>query len=231
MIAQLSDVTYSFPGHDEPAIRDVDLAIERGEFLVVAGPSGGGKSTLLRTLNGLVPQFSGGVMAGHACVAGLDPRRTPPREMARIAGFVFQEPEAQSIAETVEDEIAFGMEQHGIPRPEMHTRLDRVLDRFQIASLRPRTLATLSGGERQRVAIAAVLALQPQLLLLDEPTSQLDGDSAAAVLATIDSVRADGDMTVLLAEHRLDRLLSAAGRLVNVEDGHVERVPAREKVA
>src|SRR5690606_20995388 len=163
----------------------------------------------LRLCNGLAPQFHGGKLAGRVTVMGREPSRVPARDMARVAGLVFQEPEAQGIADTVDDEIAFGMEQQGIPRAEMATRLERLLAGLGLEALRERRLSTLSGGERQRVAIAAVLAIEPPILLLDEPTSQLDPGAASDVIATVERLRRERELTVLVAEHRLERLLPA----------------------
>lgn len=227
-LAELRGITYTYPGAGPPALREVSLTIEAGAFVLVAGPSASGKSTLLRLFNGLVPQFHGGRVAGTAVVAGLDPFVTPARRMAREVGMVFQEPEAQAIAETVQEEIVFGMEQQAIPPAEMHRRLERLLADLGIAHLRHRRLATLSGGERQRVAIAAVLALEPRLLVLDEPTSQLDGDGAASVLAAIEALRRRGDLAILVAEHRLERLLHRVDSVIAVAGGEVcHASPAR----
>ena len=228
VLARLEALTYRYPSGNAPALDAVTLDVERGSYGLLAGPSAGGKSTLLRVFNGLVPQFHGGVLSGGVLVAGLEPARTPTRRMATVAGMVFQEPEAQAIAETVEEEIAFGMEQHAIEPIEMQRRVERVLGQMGIGHLRYRQLATLSGGERQRVAIAAVLALEPQLLLLDEPTSQLDPEGAAAVFDTLDQLHARGDVTMLIAEHRLERLLSRVDSVVEVEDGRVRRMAPRE---
>ena len=231
MIAQLHELTYRYPGADSPALRNVSLDIGEGAFLLLAGPSAGGKSTLLRLFNGLIPQFHGGEISGQMRVGELDPARTPTREMARIAGMVFQEPESQSVADTVEDEIAFGMEQHGIPAPEMRRRVEALLASLRVEHLRLRTLSTLSGGERQRVAIAAVLALEPRLLLLDEPTSQLDPAGADAVIAALRRLHSAGDLAVLLAEHRLARLLSHVSGVLGVQGGMVTEYTPREAAA
>lgn len=227
MIARIEELTYRYPGRTDAALAHVSLEIAEGSYALVAGPSAGGKSTFLRLFNGLVPQFHGGRLEGALTVAGLDPSRTASRRMATVAGMVFQEPEAQAIADTVEDEIAFGMEQHGVAPELMRRRIDRLLGELGIEHLLRRRLATLSGGERQRVAIAAVLALEPRMLLLDEPTSQLDTDGAEAVLALTGELHRRG-MTVLIAEHRLERLLPVVDSVIEVEGGRVRALSPRE---
>jgi len=227
-IATLGDVTYTYPGSHGPALDSVSCEIEAGEYVLLAGPSAGGKSTLLRVFNGLVPQFHGGRISGRALVAGMDPARTPARRMAALAGMVFQEPESQTVAETVEEEVAFGMEQEGIVRGEMRRRIDALLGALNIGQLRYRRLATLSGGERQRVAIASVLALEPALLLLDEPTSQLDPAGADAVLGAVDALRQTRELSVAVAEHRLERLLPRADRVIGVDGGRAAVMTPRE---
>lgn len=228
MAVTFESVTYSFPRQEQPAIRDANAHIEPGTFALLAGPSAGGKSTFLRLCNGLAPQFHGGKLAGKVTVMGREPSRVPARDMARLAGLVFQEPEAQGIAETVDDEIAFGMEQQGIPRAEMIARLERLLSQLGLESLRERRLSTLSGGERQRVAIAAVLAIEPPMLLLDEPTSQLDPGSALEVTKTVERLRRERDLTVLVVEHRLERFLPAADLVVEVAAGLVREMSPSE---
>ncbi len=227
MIASVEGLTYRYPGGTVPALNGVTLDIPEGVFALVAGPSAGGKSTFLRLFSGLVPQFHGGRLEGTVLAAGLDPSRVPARRMATVTGMVFQEPEAQAIADTVEDEIAFGMEQHGVAPIEMRRRIERLLDELGIEHLRRRRLSTLSGGERQRVAIAAVLALEPRMLLLDEPTSQLDPAGAEAVLSLTGALHRRG-MTVLIAEHRLERLLPAVDLVIEVADGRVRALTPRE---
>ena len=190
-----------------------------GEFVTVTGPSGSGKSTLLRCLNGLTPHFSGGTFDGIVTVAGHDTRHYSPRVLARLTGFVFQDPEAQFVAGRVDDELAFGMEQLGVPPVTMRKRVEEVLDLLGIAALRDREIATLSGGERQRVAVAAALALQPSILALDEPTSQLDPWGAEEVLAALNRLNEDLGLTVVLAEHRLERVVAHADRLTVLAPG------------
>jgi energy-coupling factor transporter ATP-binding protein EcfA2 len=218
-LVDIAGLRYHYPEAATPALDAVDLALEDG-LCVVTGPSGGGKSTLLRLLNGLVPHLHGGRIAGRAHVAGHDVLRTPTRRMATTVGFVFQDAERQAVHATVERDIAFGLENIGCPAPEMHDRVDAILDRLAIGHLRERTIAGLSGGERQRVALAGALVLRPRLLVLDEPCSQLDAAGARALLEICLELR-DAGTAIVLAEHRLDDVLPAANALVSVSGGRV----------
>jgi energy-coupling factor transport system ATP-binding protein len=224
-VAKLSHLTYTYPGGAEPALRDVCLEIEDG-LTVVAGPSGGGKSTLLRVFNGLVPHFHGGRIAGSASVAGLDVVGTPTRHLARSVGFVFQDPELQTVYNVVDREVAFGLENIGLPSRQMADRVDEALHAAGVAHLLGRTVRTLSGGERQRVALASALAMRPLLVVLDEPTSQLDPDGATMVLGAVMRMVGHG-MHAVVSEHRLDRLLQRARGLVIVAGGTVETATPR----
>ena len=218
-IATLTHITYWYPGGDEPALKDACMTIEDG-LTVVAGPSGGGKSTLLRIFNGLVPHFHGGRIAGNAEVMGRDVIATPTRDMARHVGFVFQDPELQTVYNVVDREVAFGLENIGLPRSEISGRVDEALHAAGVEHLAGRAVRTLSGGERQRVALASALAMRPSLVVLDEPTSQLDPDGAQLVLAAATSLVDDG-RSVIISEHRLDHLLRQAAGLVFVNHGIV----------
>jgi len=213
-LIRLDHITYAYPDQKLPTLADFSAVIEPGEFVLVVGPSGSGKSTLLRSLNGLVPHFYGGTWAGRAEVFGRDPLSCAPRGMADLVGFVFQDPEAQFVVDTVEDELVFAMENFGVPVGTMRKRLEEVLDQMAIAHLRGRRIATLSGGEKQRVAIASVLALQPELLVLDEPTSQLDPQAAEEVLVALRHLNEDLGLTIILSEHRLERVLQYADRVL-----------------
>jgi energy-coupling factor transport system ATP-binding protein len=220
--------SYWYPDAAEPALRDVTLRIPKGAFVLVAGPSGSGKSTLLRALNGLVPHFTGGRVRGRLQVAGHDPAGEGTPAMAPLVGFVFQDPEAQFVTGQVEDEIAFALENAAVPRAEMLRRVDDILAALSLTPLRHRAISTLSGGEMQRVAIASALVLRPGILVLDEPTSQLDPESADDVLAALDGLREALGLTVVLAEHRLERVLSRAQSLILVEGGRARIGPPAE---
>lgn len=211
------DVTYTYPRADRPALQAVNLHIPPGCLALVTGPSGAGKSTFLRCINGLVPHFSGGHLCGCVQVGGLEPVRATPQVLSHLVGFVFQDPESQFVLDRVEDEIAFALENAAIPLPEMRRRVAQVLAFTNLESLRTRRLETLSGGERQRVAIAAALALQPQVLVLDEPTSQLDPHSAEEVLLTLARLKRDLKLTIVLAEHRLERVLHFSDMLIHID--------------
>ncbi len=211
---ELSHVTYTYPDQERPALADFSAAIRPGEFVLVVGPSGAGKSTFLRCLNGLVPHFYGGRWAGRVAVLGRDPLALAPRGMADLVGFVFQDPEAQFVVDTVEDELAFAMENFALAPATMRKRVEEVLDQMAIAHLRRRRVGTLSGGEKQRVAIAAVLALQPEVVVLDEPTSQLDPQAAEEVLVALRHLNEDLGLTIILSEHRLERVVQYADRVL-----------------
>jgi len=209
-------LTYTYPGASRPALADVTLRIAEGEFALVAGPSGVGKSTLLRCLNGLVPHFTGGVLGGRVAVAGRDPVAEGPQALSHVVGFVFQDPESQFVVDRVEDEIAFALENAAVPPAEMRARVEEALDLLELTSLRVRPLESLSGGEKQRVVIAAALVLRPRILALDEPTSQLDPQSAQDVLSALVRLNRTLGLTIVLSEQRLERILPHADRLIHL---------------
>jgi energy-coupling factor transporter ATP-binding protein EcfA2 len=218
-VISLRDVTYTYPNTEVPVLRDLSLGVEEGDFLLVIGASGAGKSTLLRCLNGLIPHFYGGILRGEIRVDGRDPIAEEPRGMSDLVGFVFQDPEAQFVVDLVEDELAFAMENHNLPQALMRKRLEEVLDQLNIAPLRHRRVSTLSGGEKQRVALGAVLTLQPKVLVLDEPTSQLDPQAAEEVLTTLQKLNSDLGLTIVLSEHRLERVVQYVDQLLYMPGG------------
>lgn len=214
----ISSLTFTYPGAERSALKDINLQIPDGELCLVMGPSGSGKSTLLRCLNGLIPHFSGGNLTGSVRVNGLDPVLLTPREMSRTVGFVFQDPEAQFVVDRVEDEIAFSLENIAMSKDEMEVRVEEALSLLELTHLRSRRLETLSGGEIQRVAIAAALALKPQILALDEPTSQLDPHGAGEVLEALVQLNQQFGLTIILAEHRLERVIPYAGKIIHLSE-------------
>ncbi|MBG6097667.1 ABC transporter ATP-binding protein [Nocardioides luteus] len=219
---ELRGITFTPPDSSEHVLKDVDLTVEEGELLLVSGPTGSGKSTLLGVIAGLVPRFSGGALEGDLLLDGTSIIRTPPRERAGIIGYVGQDPVAGFVTDTVEEELAYGMEQLGLPPATMRRRVEETLDLLGIAELRQRSLRTLSGGQQQRVAIGSVLTTHPRVVVLDEPTSALDPTAAEDVLATITRLVHDLGTSVVLAEHRLERVVPFADRIaLLVGDGSV----------
>lgn len=199
-------VSFQYPTRSDFALAHVEVSIPEGAFALVCGATGTGKSTLLRAINGLVPHFTGGVFSGHVLVEDRDTLEHAPRELADLVAFVPQDPGASFVVDRVEDELAYAMENLAVEPSLMRRRVEEMLDLLDIERLRDRSVRTLSGGERQRVAIAAALTPGAKVLLLDEPTSQLDPQAAEDVLAALQRLVHDLGMTVVLAEHRLDRV-------------------------
>jgi energy-coupling factor transport system ATP-binding protein len=217
-VIRFEHVTMTYPDAPRPALQDVDLTIDEGELTLVIGRTGVGKSTLLGAINGLVPHFTGGHLAGRVVVDGRDTRTHPPRELADTVGVVGQDPIAGFVSDTVEEELAYGMEQLALPPDVMRKRVEETLDLLGLASLRDRPLRALSGGQQQRVAIGSVLTSHPRVLVLDEPTSALDPTAAEEVLAAITRLVHDLGTTVVIAEHRLERVVQYADRVVHLDE-------------
>jgi energy-coupling factor transport system ATP-binding protein len=226
-VIRFEEFSFWYPNAVDPTLRDVDLSVADGEFALLVGTTGSGKSTLLRAVNGLVPSFTGGHVEGAVRAAGLDTRTTPPREFASAVGVVGQDPLAGFVTDTVEEELAYAMEQLATPPPVMRRRVEEVLDLLGIAPLRRRALRSLSGGEQQRVAIGSVLTAMPSILVLDEPTSALDPVAAEEALAAVLRLVHDVGITVLAAEHRLERVVEYADQLVVLDGGLVRSGPPR----
>ncbi|MGV9880071.1 ABC transporter ATP-binding protein [Streptomyces sp. NPDC003006] len=211
---RFEDVSVTYEGSAGPTIQGVDVTVPEGELVLLVGPSGVGKSTLLGTVSGLVPHFTGGTLRGRVTVAGRDTRTHKPRELADLVGTVGQDPLAHFVTDTVEDELAYGMESLGLAPEVMRRRVEETLDLLGLAELRDRPIATLSGGQRQRVAIGSVLTPHPEVLVLDEPTSALDPAAAEEVLAVLQRLVHDLGTTVLMAEHRLERVVQYADQVL-----------------
>ncbi|MFJ4003306.1 ABC transporter ATP-binding protein [Streptomyces sp. NPDC090023] len=211
---RFEDVAVTYDGAPGPTVQGVDFEVPEGELVLLVGPSGVGKSTILNAVSGLVPHFTGGTLRGRVTVAGRDTRTHKPRELADVVGTVGQDPLAHFVTDTVEDELAYGMESLGLAPEVMRRRVEETLDLLGLADLRDRPIATLSGGQRQRVAIGSVLTPHPRVLVLDEPTSALDPAAAEEVLAVLQRLVHDLGTTVLMAEHRLERVVQYADQVV-----------------
>jgi energy-coupling factor transport system ATP-binding protein len=221
-VIEFDRVTITYAGAPAPVLRDVNLRIDEGELCLVVGRTGSGKSTLLGAINGLVPHFTGGTLVGAVRVNGRSTAEHPPRELADLVGVVGQDPLATFVTDTVEEELAYGMEQLAVPPAVMRKRVEETLDLLGLADLRHRALHELSGGQQQRVAIGSVLTAHPRVLVLDEPTSALDPTAAEEVLAAMTRLVHDLGITVVLAEHRLERVVQYADRVVHLAgDGTV----------
>ena len=218
-LIELRDVYFTYEGEKNPALKGINLEIKEGEFVLLTGPSGCGKSTLCRLLNGLIPHFYGGDLKGEVIVDGLDVRSTPTYEMAKHVGMVFQNPENQLFNSSVEREIAFGLESLGFPPDEMERRVEEVLRAFNLVELRDAPPYMLSGGQQQKVAIASIIALRPKIIVLDEPTANLDPLSAEEILELLSVLCKDQNITIILVEHRLEIALKYASRLIIMKNG------------
>lgn len=220
-LVEVKNLSYWHPGQDRPAVRQLSFSLHQGEFVLLLGRSGCGKSTLCRALNGLIPHFYGGKIAGRVKVAGTDTLDSTVRELSRRVGLVFQDPESQLVTDSPAAEIAFGLENIGLERSLMVKRVSEVTATLGLGRIRNQRLDELSGGQKQRVALASVLAMQPDVLVLDEPTSQLDPVSADDFLATLKSLNEDLGLCVLLAEHRVERCFHFADRVLVLDQGEI----------
>jgi len=220
-LIRIRDLTFHYADASKPALRNVNLDIEDGEFVLVIGPSGCGKTSLCRCFNGLIPHFYGGKVTGRLEVEGLDVMRHATRELATHVGMVFQDPENQLVYMEVQREIAFGLENLAFPRDVIAKRMEESLDTLGISGLRHRQVHDLSGGEKQKVVIASVLALHPDILVLDEPTSELDPKGAEEVLSIVQRLNDELGITVVLVEHRLDRVVHLVDRMIVMDEGGI----------
>ncbi|HOM95329.1 MAG: ABC transporter ATP-binding protein [Candidatus Methanofastidiosa archaeon] len=218
---EFKDFSFYYPNCKIPSLDKINVIIEEGEFLVITGPSGGGKSTFLRSINGLIPNFYGGKISGEVLVKGKNVSKTPTNQMSEIVGMVFQDPENQLVSNQVEREIAFGMENLCFSKEIMKKRIEESLDAVNISRLRDKTIQELSGGEKQKVAIASALATHPEVLLLDEPTSELDPGSAESVLNVIEKINDELGLTIILVEHRLERVIHHVDRMLMIDSGKI----------
>lgn len=220
-LIEIKNLTYTYPGASKPSVHSVSLKIEKGEFVLITGPSGCGKTTLCRCFNGLVPHFYQGELKGEITIAGLNVLEHHTYEMAKHVGLVFQNPENQLFALSVEKDVAFGLENNAVPRAEMRQKVDWALKETGIYDIRERSPHEISGGQQQRVAIASVLAMQPEIIVLDEPTSFLDPLSAQKIFEVIYRLNKEQGITVILVEHRLDLTAKYTDHLVVMDKGTI----------
>ncbi|HLN46243.1 MAG: energy-coupling factor ABC transporter ATP-binding protein [Chloroflexota bacterium] len=220
-IIETKNLTYTYPSANRPSIKDVSIKVEKGDFVLITGPSGCGKTTLCRCFNGLIPHFYQGELTGEILVAGNDITKHQTHEMAKYVGLVFQNPENQLFALSIEKDVAFGLENLGFNREEMRKRVDWALNLTGIYDIRERSPHEVSGGQQQRVAIAAVLAMQPEIIVLDEPTSFLDPLSAEKIFEVIHDLNQRLGITVVLVEHRLDLTARYANHIIIMNEGNV----------
>ncbi len=217
----IKDLTYFYSGVSRRALSDITMSVEKGEFVVLTGPSGCGKTTLCRCLNGLIPHFYGGRMKGKVEVAGLDVKKHPISVLAQHVGLVFQNPENQLFALSVEKDVAFGLENLGLSREEIQSRVDWALEMTGILDLRDSAPFELSGGQQQRASIASVLAMSPEIMVFDEPTSFLDPLSAREILEVISTINRELQITIIIVEHRLDLASLFADRVIILDNGAI----------
>lgn len=215
----VKDLTFTYLGSKKPSISDLTFSVDEGQFVILTGPSGCGKTSVCRCLNGLIPHFYSGELEGDLTVCGLSIREKSTSELARKVGFVFQNPENQLFSLSVERDVAFGPENLGLPRSETRKRVDWALEVTGISGLRYRAPYELSGGQQQRAAIAAVLAMKPEVMVLDEPTSFLDPKSAVDILKVVHDLNKTLGMTIVLVEHRLDLASQYADRVIIMDKG------------
>jgi len=220
-LIEAKNLTYTYPGATKQSIQDISITIEKGDFVILTGPSGCGKTTLCRCFNGLIPHFYNGKLEGNLTVANFKVANSTIHELAKHVGFVFQNPENQLFALSVEKDVAFGLENFGTPRNEMRKRVNWALQTAGIENLRERAPHELSGGQQQRVAIASVLAMQPEIMVFDEPTSFLDPLGALKIFEVINELNKKLGITVVLVEHRLDLASKYANHVIVMDEGKV----------
>jgi energy-coupling factor transport system ATP-binding protein len=214
-------LTYTYPIGEKPVFQDITIKIQKGEFVIITGPSGCGKTTLCRCLNGLIPHFYSGKLEGEISVSGLKVIEHPIHELSKHVGMVFQNPENQLFSLTIEKDVAFGLENLGFPRRKIRERVDQVLKITDLYDLKEQPPYELSGGQQQRAAIASVLAMQPEIIVLDEPTSFLDPMGAKKIFEVISRLNREMGITIILVEHRLDLTAKYAHRVIVMDKGKI----------
>ncbi len=220
---QIQEVSFTYQDETRPALEKVSLSVPEGGFVGIIGPAGAGKTTLARAIAGIIPHHYPGDFYGSIAVNGLDTIDTPLAELSRLVGTVFQDVESQIISPLVEDELLYGLENFGVPRTEIPSRMEEALQRVGIADLRDRSIGSLSGGQRQKVAIASILALKPKILVLDEPTGELDPRSSRQVFSLLKELNEELGITVIIIEQKIMLLCEFARELAVLSEGRIVR--------
>lgn len=220
-IISISNLSFQYLRNTAPTLRNINLEINRGDFILLSGPTGCGKTTFCRCLTGLVPHFHNGYFKGEVLIDGLNTLKVPVYETAKKVGMVFQNPENQLVAMNVERELGFAMENLAYPSDEIRARIEESIELFQLESLREKAPYELSGGEQQRVAIAAILTLNPDIIILDEPTSNLDPVGAHRILELLKKLNTDYNKTIIIIEHRLELVVPLINRLMVMDQGSI----------
>ena len=217
------DLSFTYKNEKKPALQEIRLSVPDGGFLGIIGPAGAGKTTLARAVTGMIPHHYRGDFYGSVTVNGLDTVDTSIDELARLVGMVFQDVESQIISPLVEDELLYGLENFGIPREEIPGRMTEAMEMVGIPELKDRSIASLSGGQRQKVAIASILALKPQILVLDEPTGELDPRSSRQIFSLLKTLNEEQGITVILIEQKIMLLCEFARQLAVISEGRIVR--------
>jgi len=229
---QIDSFSFTYQGESVPALEDISLTVEEGGFAGIIGPAGAGKTTLARALSGIIPHHYPGDYYGKILVGGLDPIDTSLTDLSRIVGMVFQDVESQIVSSVVEDELLYGLENFAVPREEIPARVETALRQAGIESLRERSIASLSGGQRQKVAIASIIALRPRVLILDEPTGELDPVSSRQIFAMLKELNEVYGITVIVIEQKIMLLSEFVRQLIVLSRGRIAfQGPAREVLA
>jgi energy-coupling factor transport system ATP-binding protein len=225
-LIDISGLRYAYPVYvagteSENILKGLELRVKKGEFVSIMGPTGAGKTTLCLTLNGIIPHSMGGKFGGNAVICGINTKKTTIAELAKKVGIVFQDPESQLFSMTVADEVAFGLENQGVPREEMKERVYAALQMVDMTAFAERSPFHLSGGQKQRVAIASILAMEPEILVLDEPTSGLDPIGKSEVFRVVNRLRNEKEMTIIMVEHESERIAEFSDRVLIMDQGRI----------
>ncbi|MFX1358529.1 MAG: energy-coupling factor ABC transporter ATP-binding protein [Promethearchaeota archaeon] len=229
-LIKFNKFSFRYKGNEDYALNDIDLKVNPNKFILLAGETGSGKTSLIRCMNGLIPQFYAGYYKGSVEISGRNTVSTPIADLSTLVGIVFQNPENQLIAMNVEHEIAFGMENLGIPRDIIEKSIKEVVRLTEIEHLIDKAPFELSGGEQQRVAIASILVLNPKIIILDEPTASLDPFFAYKIMLLLKKIQKEKNVTVIISEHRMDLVLPVVDEIIIIDKGRIITHDSKENV-